>query len=92
MLGIDSKSTEARTLLEGNPSCADYGEVVYQVMRARSKLESEITVFEVNQGLDSIVNHFQNGHMKSKNFYNFIYIKESRSQSDFFSKKSMMFL
>uniref|UniRef100_A0A1B0EZA0 DNA ligase (ATP) n=1 Tax=Phlebotomus papatasi TaxID=29031 RepID=A0A1B0EZA0_PHLPP len=64
VLGIDGKSTEAKTLLEGNPSCADYGEVVYQVMRARSKLESEITVFEVNQGLDSIVNHFQNGHMK----------------------------
>ncbi|XP_059617100.1 DNA ligase 4 [Phlebotomus argentipes] len=64
MLGIDGKSADAKTLLEGRASSADYGEIVYRVMKTRSKPVSEITVFEVNQGLDSIVDHYQNGRMK----------------------------
>ncbi|XP_055681211.1 DNA ligase 4 [Lutzomyia longipalpis] len=63
-LGIDGKSTEAKALLGGHSNARDYGELVFQVMQARSKQTSEISVFEVNKRLDLIAEHFQNGHSK----------------------------
>ncbi|GAB0098857.1 DNA ligase 4 [Sergentomyia squamirostris] len=64
VLGLDKRSQDAKTLIEGRSPSGDYADIVFSVMEARSKKESSITVFDVNQGLDSIANYFKNGHSK----------------------------
>lgn len=41
--------------------CSDYADVVYKVISNRCKLNTELTVFDVNQYLDSIAECARSG-------------------------------
>lgn len=58
-LAINAKSETALKLtnLQGNTS--DYGDIVYEVMKNRSPETGSLTVYEVNNYLDLIADHFK---------------------------------
>lgn len=65
-LAINAKGETAKkmTKLEGNSS--DYGDIIYDVMKNRSPEFGTLTVYEVNEYLDLIADHFQDNERSSK--------------------------
>lgn len=65
ILGIDSKSDDAKRLTE-KCSNKEYPNVVYAVMKNRCSDVGKLTVFEVNRHLDTIASCYKNNERKSK--------------------------
>lgn len=67
-LAINSKSDAGRKLLSQQGmtnKCMDFGDIVYEVMLNRSPIEGSLSVYEVNEYLDLISNHFKQNERKS---------------------------
>lgn len=46
--------------------CVDYSDIVFEVMKSRAPKDSTMTVYEVNQYLDLISNHFKQNERSSE--------------------------
>lgn len=58
-LAINPKSDTAVKLTNLHGNSADYGDIVFDVMKSRSPEVGTLTVYEVNSYLDMIADHFQ---------------------------------
>lgn len=59
-LALNAKTSEdARKLTNLHGQTANYGDIVYEVMRNRSPENGTLTVYEVNKYLDMIAEHFE---------------------------------
>lgn len=74
-LAISDKSDDARKLTNLKGVTADYGDLVYEVMKFRSPQEGDLTVYEVNKYLDLIAEHFDENQRNSKYYYGLKFIK-----------------
>lgn len=63
-LAVHPKSETANKLMNLKGSTADYGDIVYEVMAARSPETGTLTVYEVNKYLDMISDHFEKNERK----------------------------
>lgn len=58
-LAVHAKSETALKLTNLKGVTADYGDIVYDVMKNRSPETGKLTVYEVNKYLDLIAEHFE---------------------------------
>lgn len=65
-LAINVKSPTALQLTNLYGNTADYGDIVYDVMKTRSPELGTLTVYEVNRYLDMIADHFQQNERNSE--------------------------
>lgn len=80
VLGINTKGDVAKRLT-AKCSSRDYPNVVYEVMKNRACTETKLTVYEVNQRLDTIANCYQNNERKSIPFLTHTILALCRSDS-----------
>lgn len=64
--GLNSKGETALKLTNLQGTTADYGDIVYEIMKNRSPAEGTLTVYEVNKYLDLIADHFRDNERNSK--------------------------
>lgn len=65
-LAINAKSVEGQKLTNLHGITADYGDIVYDVMKNRSPAVGTLTVYEVNKYLDLIAEHFEHNERSSE--------------------------
>lgn len=65
-LAINPKSETGLKLTNTQGQNTDYGDIVYDVMKTRSPETGTLTVYEVNNYLDLIADHFQNNERSSE--------------------------
>lgn len=65
-IAVNPDSDTARKLTHLEGQTADYGDIVYDVMKNRSPEEGTLTVYEVNKYLDLIATHFKESERNSK--------------------------
>ncbi|XP_055298259.1 DNA ligase 4 [Sitodiplosis mosellana] len=58
-LAINAKSDTAKKLTNLQGRDTDYGDIVFEVMKSRSPENGTLTVYEVNEYLDLIADHFE---------------------------------
>lgn len=65
-LAVNPKSDDAIKLTNLQGCTADYGDVVFEVMKKRAPENGTLTVYEVNMYLDMIAEHFKQNEQGSK--------------------------